>query len=56
MVVLRAHPACVWSIGVYRFALAAGAMLGYAWYGFVQAPHDGLDMIGQAIFRLLALE
>jgi hypothetical protein len=25
------------------------------WYGFVQAPHDALDMIGQAIFALLAL-
>jgi hypothetical protein len=39
----------------HRFALAAGALLTYAWYGFVQAPHDALDMIGQAIFALLAL-
>jgi hypothetical protein len=37
------------------FSLAAGALLTYAWYGFVQAPHDALDMIGQAIFALLAL-
>jgi hypothetical protein len=39
----------------HRFALAAGALLTYAWYGFVQASHDALDMIGQAIFALLAL-
>ena len=39
----------------HRFALAAGALLTYAWYGFVQAPHDALDMIGQAMFALLAL-
>jgi hypothetical protein len=39
----------------HRFALAAGALLTYAWYGFVQAPHDALDMTGQAIFALLAL-
>ena len=39
----------------HRFALAAGALLTYAWYGFVQAPHDVLDLIGQAIFALLAL-
>ena len=37
------------------FALASGALLTYAWYGFVQAPHDTLDMIGQTIFALLAL-
>ena len=39
----------------HKFALAAGALLTYAWYGFVQAPHDALDLIGQAIFALLAL-
>jgi hypothetical protein len=39
----------------HRFALAAGALLTYAWYGFVQAPHDALDLVGQAIFALLAL-
>jgi hypothetical protein len=39
----------------HRFALAAGALLTYAWYGFVQAPHDAFDMVGQAIFALLAL-
>jgi hypothetical protein len=39
----------------HKFALAAGALLTYAWYGFVQAPHDVLDLIGQAIFALLAL-
>jgi hypothetical protein len=39
----------------HQFALAAGALLTYAWYGFVQAPHDVLDLIGQAIFALLAL-
>jgi amino acid transporter len=39
----------------HRFALAAGALLTYAWYGFVQAPHDLLDVIGQAIFALVAL-
>jgi hypothetical protein len=39
----------------HEFALAAGALLTYMWYGFVQAPHDALDMIGQAIFALLAL-
>jgi hypothetical protein len=37
------------------FALASGALLTYAWYGFVQTPHDTLDMIGQTIFALLAL-
>jgi hypothetical protein len=39
----------------HRFALAAGALLTYAWYGFVQAPHDILDLIGQVIFALVAL-
>jgi peptidoglycan/LPS O-acetylase OafA/YrhL len=39
----------------HKFALAAGALLTYVWYGFVQAPHDALDLIGQAIFALLAL-
>jgi hypothetical protein len=39
----------------HRFALAAGALLTYAWYGFVQAPHDVLDIIGQAVFALIAL-
>jgi hypothetical protein len=39
----------------HKFALAAGALLTYAWYGFVQAPHDAVDLIGQAIFALLAL-
>ena len=39
----------------HKFALAAGALLTYAWYGFVQAPHDAVDMIGQAIFALLAI-
>jgi peptidoglycan/LPS O-acetylase OafA/YrhL len=39
----------------HKFALAAGALLTYAWYGFVQAPHDALDLIGQASFALLAL-
>ena len=39
----------------HKFALAAGALLTYAWYGFVQVPHDVLDLIGQAIFALLAL-
>jgi hypothetical protein len=39
----------------HRFALAAGALLTYAWYGFVQAPPDALDLVGQAIFALLAL-
>ena len=39
----------------HRFALAVGALLTYAWYGFVQAPHDVLDIIGQAVFALIAL-
>ena len=39
----------------HRFALAAGALLTYAWYGFRPGPHDALDMIGQAMFALLAL-
>lgn len=39
----------------HRFGLAAGALLTYAWYGFVQAPHDMLDVIGQAVFALVAL-
>lgn len=39
----------------HRFALAAGALLTYAWYGFVQAPHDALNLAGQAIFALLAV-
>jgi hypothetical protein len=28
----------------HRFALAAGALLTYVWYGFVQVPHDALDL------------
>jgi hypothetical protein len=39
----------------HKFALAAGALLTYAWYGVAQTPHDALDLIGQAIFALLAL-
>jgi hypothetical protein len=39
----------------HTFALAAGALLTYAWYGVVQAPHDTLDRIRQVIFALLAL-
>jgi hypothetical protein len=39
----------------HKFALAAGALLTYAWYGFVQAPHDALNMIGQAIFALVGI-
>jgi hypothetical protein len=38
----------------HRFALAAGALLTYVWYGFVQVPHDALDLVGQAVFALLA--
>lgn len=39
----------------HRLALAAGALLTYAWYGFMQAPHDALNVIGQAVFALVAL-
>jgi amino acid transporter len=39
----------------HNFALAAGALLTSAWYGFVQAPHDALSLMGQAVFALLAL-
>lgn len=39
----------------HRFALAAGALLTYAWYGVVQVQHDALDLTGQAIFALVAV-
>jgi hypothetical protein len=39
----------------HRFALAAGALLTYAWWGVVKVQHDALDLIGQTIFALLAL-
>jgi hypothetical protein len=39
----------------HRFALASGSLLTYVWYGFVQVPHDALDLVGQAVFALLAL-
>ena len=42
-----------WSVE-HRFALAAGALLTYAWYGVVQVQHDALDLTGQAIFALVA--
>jgi hypothetical protein len=39
----------------HRFALAAGALLTYAWWGVVKVPHDALDLTGQAVFALLAV-
>lgn len=48
-----------WSEG-HRFAVAAGLLLVYAWYGFVQIPSAGdtnpsIDAIGNAFFAVGAL-
>jgi hypothetical protein len=43
----------------HRFALAAGALLTYAWYGFVQHPTVGaagrVALIGNAVFAAMAV-
>jgi len=47
-----------WST-VHRFALAGGALLTYAWYGFVQHPTVGaagkVALIGNGVFAAMAL-
>src|SRR5206468_328027 len=44
---------------VHRFALAAGALLTYAWYGFVQHPTAGaagkVALIGNGVFAAMAV-